>query len=634
MRVLFSLVILSLLTVARAEERPSILWITAEDMSATLGCYGDTYAHTPNLDAFARQSVRYTHAFATAPVCSPSRACLITGCYAPSLGTQQMRSAFPIPNSMKGFPALLKKQGYYTSNNVKTDYNNANWQDIIQHSWNESSGTAHFNKRGGDGRFFSIFNLMTSHQSRSMVWPYERFVSEVQSRLSPGEIHDPKKAPLPPYYVDTPVVRKTVARFYDCVTAMDKEVGAILKQLEQDGQAENTIVFFYSDHGSGMPRHKRALLDSGMHVPLMIRFPARWQHLAPGKPGTTIDRLVSFVDFGPTVLSLTGIPLPKDMQGVPFLGNQEGKPRNIVYGHRDRVDEVRDLARSVRDRQFLYIRNYMPHLGYNQHTGWPDLGEIRHEFYRQTDQENMTLAQWQFAGPTRPLEELYDCETDPLNLKNLATDPGHRKTLAKMRRALASHLSDSHDFGFVPESEAWRMLGNDTPWAVGRANRRRLAAIRAAAAQVGHADEAAFLKNLRSKEASIRYWGAIGLVARGDLSAAAVNALTKAMADQSTAVRIEAANALVRHVHVEAGLPPLVALLQHDDMNAVLHACRTIETLGDRAKSAVPAMKELLKRCHKIRPPDLSPVIVASGEQDLAMFSSLSIGGFLNRVDK
>jgi len=636
MRLLKFLLLLCILTPSstEAEDRPSILWITAEDMSATLGCYGDEYANTPNIDAFAKESVRYTHAFATAPVCSPSRSCLITGCYAPSLGTQQMRSAFPIPKSMKGFPSLLKNEGYYTSNNVKTDYNNANWRDIIRNSWNESSGTAHFSQRDGDGHFFSIFNLMTSHQSRTMVWPYEKFVADVQSKLSPGEIHDPKKAPLPPYYVDTPVVRKTVARFYDCVTAMDKEVGAILEQLQKDGQAENTIVFFYSDHGSGMPRHKRALLDSGMHVPLMIRFPQKWAHLAPGKPGTTLDRMVSFVDFAPTVLSLVGIDVPKEMQGVPFLGKQAGPVRTKVYGHRDRVDEVRDLSRSVRNRRFLYIRNYMPHLGYNQHTGWPDLGEIRHEFYRNTNQQKMSAAQWQFAGPTRPREELYDCQKDPLNLKNLATDPKHKKTLANLRRALQKHQSENHDFGFVPESEAWKMIGDSTPWEIGKQGNRRLALVRAAAAKVGMNDEGAFLKNLKSKNASVRYWGAIGLVARDSLSKTAIAELKNALRDKSTAVKIEAANALARKVGINEGLPTLVRLLQHKDMNTVLHACRTVETLGDEAKSAVPAMKELLKRCHKIRPPETPPTVVSSGEQDLAMFSTLSIGGFLNRVAK
>ena len=159
------------------KDRPNVLWITAEDMSPVLGCYGDKDAITPNLDAFAKQSVRYTKAYASAPVCSPSRSCLITGCYPPSLSTQQMRSGFPLPERMKGFPALLRKEGYYTTNNVKTDYNSGNYQDIIKSSWNESSATAHWRKREDKkSSIFSVFNLMTSHQSRSMVWPREKFL--------------------------------------------------------------------------------------------------------------------------------------------------------------------------------------------------------------------------------------------------------------------------------------------------------------------------------------------------------------------------------------------------------------------------------------------------------------------------
>ena len=255
--------------------------------------------------AVAKQSVRYTKG-----VCQ--RAGLFAFAGVPHYGllsdfafsTQQMRSGFAIPKGMHGFPARLRAHGFYTSNNVKTDYNTGNYAEIIKHSWDDSSATAHWRKRPDKAQpFFSIFNLMTSHQSRTMVWPYDRFQTEVQSKLSPSEIHDPAKVSLPAYYPDTPLIRREVARFYDCVTAMDKEVGAILRQLEDDGLAGNTrSVFFYSDHGSGMPRHKRALLDSGMHVPLMIRFPEKWQHLAPGEPGTTTARLVSFVDYAPTML--------------------------------------------------------------------------------------------------------------------------------------------------------------------------------------------------------------------------------------------------------------------------------------------------------------------------------------------
>ena len=286
MRFLFSLLMVcGVLQAVEQTERPNILWITAEDMSPVLGCYGDKFAITPNIDQLAKESVRYTKAFASAPVCSPSRSCLITGCYPTSLSTQQMRSGFAIPKSMRGFPALLRQRGYYTTNNVKTDYNTGNYAEIIKSSWNESSATAHWRQRGDKAQpFFSVFNLMTSHQSRSMVWPYARFKEEVQSTLSPGDIHDPNKVPLPPYYPDTPLVRRELARFYDCVTAMDLQVGAILKQLQEDGLAENTIVFFYSDHGSGMPRHKRALLDSGMHVPLLIRFPKNGSTSPPANP--------------------------------------------------------------------------------------------------------------------------------------------------------------------------------------------------------------------------------------------------------------------------------------------------------------------------------------------------------------
>ena len=299
---------------------PSILWITAEDMSPVLGCYGDDYAITPHLDRFASESVRYTHAFAAAPVCSPSRSCLITGMYPASTGTQEMRSAHALPTGVRGFPSYLREAGYHCTNNVKTDYNTADHDRLVEESWHDSSKTAHWrNETRKEGQpFFAVFNDMTSHQSRSTVWPHAAFQKHVQKKLGPDEIHDPAKAPIPPYYPDTPVVRKEWARFYDCVTAMDRNVGRILAELEEDGLADNTIVFFYSDHGSGMPRHKRLLHDSGMRVALMVRFPEKLQHLAPAEPGAVLDRLVSFVDFAPTVLALTGQKVPGYMQGRTF----------------------------------------------------------------------------------------------------------------------------------------------------------------------------------------------------------------------------------------------------------------------------------------------------------------------------
>ena len=617
------------------KSQPNILWITAEDMSPVLGSYGDTDAITPNIDKFSKQSIKFTNAFASAPVCSPSRSCLIQGALPPSMGTQHMRSGFPLPSSFTGFPALLRKNGYYTTNNVKTDYNSGNYQQIIEKSWNENSSTAHWIKREKkEMPFFTVFNLMTSHQSRSMVWPYEKFQKEIQSKLSEDQIHNPLKIKLPPYYPDTPIVRKTLARFHDCVTAMDQEVGELLEQLKEDGLAENTIVFFFSDHGSGMPRHKRALLDSGMHVPLLVRFPKKWQHLAPFQPGEKSNQLVSFVDFGPTVLNLTGTPTPSHMQGKPFLGTDAAERRKYTYGHRDRVDEVRDFARSVRDEKYLYIRNYMPHLGYNQPTAWPDIGEIRHEFYKLAKSGKMTPAQSHFAGPRRPIEELYDCEDDPLNLTNLANSPKHQRILKRMQNEHLRYSLEIRDWGYIPEYEAWEMSKGSSGWKVGKSNKVAWKEIIDAAELIGRAKESKFVTNLKSEDETIRYWATIGLGAyEKKLSNDSLSALEKALKDSSASVRIEAANALIRNGNTETAIAVVIEELEHKNLIVVTHAARTIELLGDRAKKALSAMKACLKRAYAVRPPDLSPVIVLPGDQDMAMFVGFSCKAFLQKVN-
>ncbi|MCM8529349.1 MAG: sulfatase, partial [Lentisphaeraceae bacterium] len=448
-----------------------------------------------------------SNAFATAPVCSPSRSCLINGVYAQSQGTHQMRSAYNIPDFMNGFPALLRKAGYYTTNNVKTDYNSANFQKIISDSWDESSPKADWRGRKKGQPFFSVINLMTTHQSRTMVWPYEKFQKEIQSKLTADEICDPEKVKLPPYYPDSPIIRKTVARFYDCVTLMDKEVEAILKKLADDGLAENTIVFFYSDHGSGMPRHKRALLDSGMKVPLMVHFPEKYKHLAPSGQGTWTNRLVSFVDFGPTVLNLCGIQLPDHLQGKTFLGKNSDESRKYVFGHRDRVDEVIDMARSVRSSKYLYIRNFMPHISYNSPTAWPDQGEIRHEFYRLANKESMTKAQWHFAGPNKAVEELYDCEADPMNLVNLADSAEHVDIKKELKSELEKHVLKINDLGFIAETAEEEINRKSLPWNFAKSAEYKLKEIYSAANDVGLADEKKLLENLKSPNMHVRYWG-------------------------------------------------------------------------------------------------------------------------------
>lgn len=616
-----------------ASERPNILWITAEDMSPTLGCYGDEFATTPNIDKLAGEGVRYTNAFASAPVCSPARSTLITGVYATSLGTQRLRSMFPIPDYVKGFPSYLKELGYYTTNNVKTDYNSEQHGRLIEESWDEVSETAHWRGREGDQPFFHIFNDMTSHQSRTMVWPYEQFEFEVASKLSPEQIHDPGKALIPPYYPDTPVIRRTVARFYDCVTAMDKNVGDLLDQLEEDGLAENTIVFFYSDHGSGMPRHKRNLQDTGMHVPLIIRFPDKWKHLAPAEAGASIDRLVSFVDFAPTMLSLLGIDIPSHMQGTAFLGEAAGEPRKYVFGARDRVDEAFDLSRSVRDKKWLYIRNFMPHLSFNQPCAWPGQGEIRQEIARLAEAGSLRPGPARdYAGPTKAVEELYDTDADPLCLNNLADVPEHASELQRLRSEQLYWSLEKKDVGFLAESIAWKMSKDgplfdwDDPDLLGRV--REAAEI--SGAGIERKEDA--LEALQSDEGAVRYWGAVALRALGKHALDASNQLGAALADSEPAVRIEAAGAMVELGNTQVGLTILGEEVLSEDLVSALHACRTIELLGDKAASLRPQVQMVSEKCKEGMGQATDPLI--PGKTDEFMFLGFSADAFLSKIDQ
>ncbi|HVJ66733.1 MAG TPA: sulfatase, partial [Caulifigura sp.] len=272
-----------------AADRPNILWITAEDHGPQLGCYGDAYAVTPNLDAFAQRACRYTFCWSNCPVCAPARTTLITGMYAQSLGAEHMRSMVPVPNGFQLLPQHLRRAGYYCSNNVKEDYNLAPEGQV----WDESSNRAHWRKRGKGQPFFAVFNHTITHES------------QIRNKIDAADrVHDPAGARVPAYHPDTPEVRKDWAQYYDRLTMMDTQVGQLFRDLEADGLADDTIVFFFSDHGSGMPRSKRWLYDSGLHVPLLVHIPKRWRYLAAVdfEPAGVSSRLVSFVDFAPTIL--------------------------------------------------------------------------------------------------------------------------------------------------------------------------------------------------------------------------------------------------------------------------------------------------------------------------------------------
>jgi len=575
------------------QQRPNILWITTEDLSPVIGCYGDQYAITPNLDRLARQGVRYTRAFAMASVCTPARSCLITGVYSSSLGTQHLRGQQPLAKGMRCFTEYLRDVGYYCTNNVKEDYNFA----TPKAAWDESSAKAHWRGRKPGQPFFAVFNFMTTHQSR-VRFPKEQY-ERLTSRLKPEERHDPAKAPLPPYYPDTPLVRHDVAQLYDLVTAMDKQTQDLLDQLEEDGVPENTIVFFYSDHGTGLPRHKRWLYDSGTHVPMIIRFPEKYEDLAPAKPGTTCDRLVSFVDFAPTVLSLLRLRIPSYMQGRAFLGDQAGDPRDYVFAIRDRVDEVYEMSRSVRDHRYQYIRNYVPHRPRMQHSDFSEYTPTRKELRRLAAEGKLAGAVKDFMSPVKAPEELYDTENDPHQIRNLANSADHRAILDRLRGELHGWMARTRDTGLMPEVEMRLRSNGGSPYDMARQTDHFDVAKTLAAAEMvgkGTAKREQLIEALGGTDVSVRYWGATGLAALGPDAEPAKGQLTKALTDTAPNVRFAAAEALCHVGRVTEALPVLVTGLESDDPVVRLHAAIALVAVGDAARPAAPDMTEAIER--------------------------------------
>jgi arylsulfatase A-like enzyme len=401
------------------------------------------------LDRFAGEGRLYSNAFVSFPVCAPTRSSIITGVHPGTLGSMHMRTknkgyqAVP-PPQVKCFTEYLRTADYYCTNNSKTDYQ---FKPPFT-AWDESSKKAHWRNRPENMPFFSVFNLTTTHESR--CWPRE------------GEklTHDPAKVVVPPYYPDTPIVRENLARYYDNITKMDKQAGAILEQLEQDGLAEETIVFFWSDHGRGLPRCKRWPYDSGLHVPLIIRWPGRI------RPGSTCDDLVNLIDLAPTLLSLAGVKIPSYIQGRVLLGHRKDRPRRYVFGGRNRMDlSSNDYIRTVRDKRYRYIRNFTPEVPYAQRIDYMEKMPIMQEWRRLHAEGRLTGAQKPFFHHPKPPEELYDFHTDPYEVNNLAASPEHQHILKKMGGVLEKWIKDTGDLGGLDEDKLieWMWPGRKQP---------------------------------------------------------------------------------------------------------------------------------------------------------------------------
>jgi uncharacterized sulfatase len=560
----------------------NFLWVTCEDISPNLRCFGDDYAVTPNLDRLAKEGVRYTRAFAPIGVCAPSRSSLILGAWASSAGTQLMRCKGDLPAYLRCFPESLRGAGYYCTNNVKTDYN----FDAPKGTWDESSGKAHWRNRPAGKPFFSVFNITACHESGIRL-------SEAQYRkrvegLDPAALHDPAKAPLPPYHPDTPEVRKDWARYADMITVMDAEVGRVLKELADDGLAENTIVFYFSDHGAGMPRSKRWLYDSSLRVPMIVRFPEAARALAPAPPGGSLDRLVTFVDFGPTMISLAGGEIPPSMQGIPFLGPKAGSPREYVHGFRDRMDERTDLLRCVRDRRWKYIRNYRPDLPWAQHIGYMYEMPTMKVWKRLHQEMALDDVKDRFFRP-KPAEELYDTEADPWEVRNLAADPEHRATLERLRAELRRWMLEIRDLGFLPEADLRTRFGKTAPHEAVRKDSASYPLERILDRAEGGYDAAA----LKDPDPAVRYWSVIGARIRGTRDAAP--GLEALLQDAAPAVRIAAAETLLRWGAVKEALPILHREAEGSNEWARLQAAQALDDAGVRDAATLELFRRLAK---------------------------------------
>jgi len=417
------------------KDRPNIVLIVGEDTGRHLGCYGDDYAVTPNIDRLASQGALYTNGFTHAPVCAPSRSGLVTGQYACTMGSHHMRST--LVNPPRTFTQELRDNGYYVAWPTKLDFNFE-----PQDGWRDSDANW-IGDLPTERPFFAYVNFGNTHESQ--MWHDADEHRERCDRLTDDQWHDPAEAPVPAYLPDTPNTRREIAYYYDNLTQQDHYVGEVLRTIDEAGLADDTIVIYMTDHGRGLPREKRWCYDAGVHLPLIVRAPGMTD------PGSVTDALVGWVDIAPTILSLTGTPIPEHYQGQVFLGPDAGEPREYCYGGRDRMDECFDRTRFVRSKRFHYLRNFYPQLPWAQRLTYMEREATMRDLRALNAEGKLPHPRNVFVQPTKPAEELYDAAADPDMVNNLADSPTHRETLEEMRAACEAFISWSGDLAEVSE---------------------------------------------------------------------------------------------------------------------------------------------------------------------------------------
>ena len=579
------LMLLGFRALGATTNQPNILWLVAEDANVKwFGCYGSAQATTPNIDKLAREGFRYVNAFATAPVCAASRSSWITGLYSLSTGTYQMRSRYDIPHDLiHYYPDALRQAGYFCSNHTKTDYNLGGRPDMA--CWNSAEEYGWKLRRPGQP-FFCVINYMESHESRA-------FGSVENTR------HDPSKVVLEKYHPNLPDIRKNYALYEDAVENMDNRVGLALATLKKAGLEDDTIVIFCTDHGGVMPRSKHYTYEAGLHSPLIIRIPEKYKNLWPAeKPGMAVDRLVSFLDMPKTWLSLAQAHIPEIMQGKIFLGPQTESEPEYSFSYRGRMDARYDETRVVRDKRFIYIKNYQPYVKWGQHLTYLwNMAAMQswEDYFKAGKSDDITGLFFK----TKPwIEELYDCSKDSDCVTNLSTRLEYQPVVERMRKALADWQLKIHDAGLLPESEMVRRAAENKTTIYQMVRDPKLYNLPAylAAADVALAKNDSNLKTLTGylsdADSGIRYWGVCGLVMEDKLDAAALKALKNYLNDESHDVRAMAAWALIKAGDIQDGQSCLIQLINQRSY-ATLRVLNVIDWMGVDTAPYLAAIKSL-----------------------------------------
>lgn len=604
----------------KKKERPNILWVTFEDTSSyEFGCYGNKDVHTPNADSLAAQGIQFMNAWSVAPQSSPARSSLITGCYAPTYGMDVHPVSYDTPADIF-FPQRLREAGYYCTNNSKTHYNSTNNNKAC---WDECTKTASYNspKRGKDQPFFAVFNTVTSHMGRIRT-----FHTDGRRDYTKEGIYT-ELLTLPSYVPDLPEVRSDYAGHLEAVQDVDTWLGFFLKDLKDKGLDDNTIIFFFSDHGGCVPRGKGYLYESGLKVPLIAYFPEKWKHLANGKSGKD-NSLVNFTDLGPTVLSLAGVKPTKNMQGKAIFGEYASKEeRKVQFAFAANQLHHFMPVRAVTDGHIKYMRSYIPYRqfalrnyyqwGMPSNKAWDKLVLGNHN----------TNPNWALTFDAHPAEMLFDLDKDPGELHDLSSSPEYAEVLAKMRNELSNHIRNTHDLGFfLPTSRTGHVL-----YDVVRKEKYPMEELYKLVEAAGIGDVASlplFEKAIASSHRDMRFWGAVGYaeLAHKKQISQCPQALADLLKDEDPYVASEAAYAVAYLGKPQEGIARLINPAKEEDRKIGYSSLECISldpTMRDYIRQFLPQLKEAAETLPRKKNEDSGlmarGILVNLGELDIKL---------------